>query len=515
MSAEVLQSTFNTPTINIDSLEMIAVTWSQMLNPLKSSLSSVVRLSFLAILILTSISLTVGYQYFGDYNHNHRANGLDSKYPEVGLPSSKEPIINDPNLKTQVIFRGLKYPTSMAFLGPNDILVTEKDTGILRRIVNGTILPRPLLDVNVSTFAHRGMLGNAISHYHLPTSDLANIQRNNGIRTYVFLYYTEAPSHDGDDVTDGKQPLGNRLYRYELIENKLVSPKLMLDLPATPGGIGNGGKVIIGPDGNVYVTVGDVGNAHNTKAQNVQNGPDPDGTGGILRMNQDGNLPSTSGILGNKFPLNLYYSYGMWNSFGIDFDPISRSLWDTENGLVFGDEINIVEPGFNSGYNKIDGIWLRGYNIDQTEKHVALLHPQDLVDFGGRGKYHLPQFTWFKSIAPTGIAFFNSTKMGSQYEDDLFVGDNINGNIYHFKLNLHRTELLLPNGPLADKVANTSDTLNGIIFGKGFGGITDVKVGPNDGYLYVLTFNKTQGTIYRVVPSVITTTEKGPLQKVS
>jgi len=100
MSAEVLQSTFNTPTINIDSLEMIAVTWSQMLNPLKSSLSSVVRLSFLAILILTSISLTVGYQYFGDYNHNHRANGLDSKYPEVGLPSSKEPIINDPNLKT-------------------------------------------------------------------------------------------------------------------------------------------------------------------------------------------------------------------------------------------------------------------------------------------------------------------------------------------------------------------------------------------------------------------------------
>ena len=125
----------------------------------------------------------------------------------------------------------------------------------------------------------------------------------------------------------------------------------------------------------------------------------------------------------------------MWNSFGIDFDPVTGNLWDTENGLVFGDEINLVEPGFNSGYNKIDGIWLRGYNIGQTEKHVAPLHPSNLVDFGGIGKYHTPQFTWFRSVAPTGIKFFNSDKMGSLYENDMFVGDNINGNIYHFKLN--------------------------------------------------------------------------------
>jgi aldose sugar dehydrogenase len=89
--------------------------------------------------------------------------------------------------------------------------------------------------------------------------------------------------------------------------------------------------------------------------------------------------------------------------------------------------------------------------------------------------------------------------MGSVYENDMFVGDNINGNIYHFKLNSQRTELLLPpNGPLADRVAKSSDALSGIIFGKGFGGITDIKVGPDDGYLYVLTFDKTQGTIYRI-----------------
>ena len=71
--------------------------------------------------------------------------------------------------------------------------------------------------------------------------------------------------------------------------NWVVNPKLLLDLPATPGAIGNGGKVVIGPDSNIYVTIGDVGiNGHNTKAQNIQNGTEPDGTSGILRVNQDG-----------------------------------------------------------------------------------------------------------------------------------------------------------------------------------------------------------------------------------
>ena len=55
------------------------------------------------------------------------------------------------------------------------------------------------------------------------------------------------------------------------------------------------------------------------------------------------------GILGNTYPLNLYYAYGIRNSFGMDFDPVTGKLWDTENGPDYGDEINLVEPGFNSG----------------------------------------------------------------------------------------------------------------------------------------------------------------------
>ena len=461
-------------------------------------------LVFFGILGAVVISWSIISEYFVQGTLNHVAIAIDSKYPELALASPKGPIINDPQFKSEIVFKGLRYSTSMVFLGPNDILVAEKDSGTVRRIVNGAMLQQPLLDVNVSTYGHRGMLGIAVDSSFLENRS-GEWHNNNStatptIPTYVFLYYTETQGQDGDDITKGKEPLGNRLYRYELVNNKLVNPKLLLDLPATPGAIGIGGKVMVGPDNNVYVTIGDVGiDGHDTKAQNVQNGLDADGTSGILRISKDGS-PILPAVLGNKFPLNLYYSYGIWNSFGIDFDPVTGNLWDTENGLIFGDEINLVKPGFNSGYTKIDGIWFRGYPIDQTEKHVAPRHPHDLVDFSGKGAYHIPQFTWFRSVGPTGITFFNSNKMGFQYENGIFVGDIINGNIYHFRLAPNRTELLLPTGPLEDRVVNSSDTLDGIIFGRGFGGITDIKVGPDDGYLYVLTFDSSQGTIFRIVP---------------
>ena len=473
--------------------------------PLPSS--CVIRMILVSVLTLTCISITNKLLHFTlQDDHDHLAKALASKYPEVSLPSPKGPTILDANLRAEVAFRGLRYPTSMAFLGPNDILITEKDAGTVRRIVNGTELQQALVDVNVATYAHRGMLGIAITPIHgaaLSNHGNANDHHHDKTTTaYVFLYYTQAQTHTGDDITAGKQPLGNRLYRYELNNNKLLNPKLLLELPATPGAIGNGGKVVIGSDNNVYVAIGNVGiNGHNTKAQNVQNSSEPDGTSGILRVNQDGQ-PILPGILGNKFPLNLYYSYGMWNSFGLAFDPVTGILWDTQVGLPFGDEINLVGPGFNSGYNKIDGIWLRGYNMDQTEKQhvVPPLPPNDLVNFGGKGKYHPPQFTWFRKVVPTGITFLNSNKIGNLYENDMFVADALNGNIYHFKLNAQRTGLLLPKGPLADGVANSSDSLDQIIFGKGFGAITDLKVSPYDGNLYVLTFDQTQGTIYRIVP---------------
>jgi aldose sugar dehydrogenase len=467
---------------------------------LLSSLSCIASMILIAFMLL----------FLQEYNHINFAKALISKYSEVAVPSPVGPTILDSNLTVQQIFEGLRYPTSIEFLGPTDILVTEKDAGTVRRIINGIELKQPLLNVSVATSSHRGMLAMAIApHLSSATADLnpdSNHNYNNHnynsttTNAYVFLYYTQAQTNTGDDIAQGKKPLGNRLYRYQLNnnDNKLVNPKLLLDLPASPGAIGNGGKIVVGPDNIIYLTIGNVGiNGHNTQAQNIQNGSEPDGTSGILRVNQDGK-PIVPDILGNKFPLSLYYSYGIWNSFGLAFDPMTGNLWDTQIGLPYGDEINLVNPGFNSGYNKIDGVWLRGYGIDQsTEKHrIAPAHPTDLANFAGKGKYHLPQFTWFTKVVPTGLAFLNSDSIGNIYRNDMFVGDVKNGNIYHFKLNAYRTGLLLPPGPIADGIANTNDSINQILFGIGFGAITDIKVNPYDGYMYILTFN---GAIYKIV----------------
>jgi glucose/arabinose dehydrogenase len=98
----------------------------------------------------------------------------------------------------------------------------------------------------------------------------------------------------------------------------------------------------------------------------------------------------------------------------------------------------------------------------------------------------------------------NSTKMGKQYENDMFVGDYLNGNLYHFKLNKYRTGLDL-HGPLADTIVSNPTEMQGVILGHGFGRITDIKTGP-DGYLYILSVSRAaaskQGTIFRILPAV-------------
>jgi len=366
----------------------------------------------------------------------------------------------------------------MAFLDEGKILVLEKDQGTVQEIVNHTMSSQPILRVNVSNDGERGMLGIAITKHQAT--------RFSSSSTFVFLYYTE--EKDGTAV-------GNRVYRYSLVDNKLVNPKLILNLPVEPGPFHNGGKVIVGPDQNVYAVIGDL-LTHRTEAQNVASGGPPDLTSGILRATQEGEAVPNS-PLGNTDPLNRYYAYGIRNSFGIDFDPVTKKLWDTENGPNFGDEINLVEPGFNSGWANVQGIWTPIGPIAGENAGPTSIHPTDLVTFGGKGKYRAPEFIWSQTVAPTALKFFNSTKFGKQYQNDLFVGDYNNGYLYHFKLTQNRTGLAL-GSYLADRIANTPQDAAPFIFGSGFeGGITDLKVGP-DGYLYVLTSG---GSIFKIIPN--------------
>jgi glucose/arabinose dehydrogenase len=409
------------------------------------------------------------------------------------------PLLTDRNLKVESVANGFDFPTSITFLGKDDILLLEKNTGKVLRIVQGKVMDI-VTRLNVSIEDERGLLGIA-------TMEDGKSKREG---KFIFLYYTYCPNTRKDMKSDSSV-CGNFVYRYNFDseKNKFLEAKLILSLPALPGPSHTGGVLLSDKDKNLYATIGDLQSSafnknkkgFDTKAQNILDGGPPDGRAGILKFTSDGK-PADSGILGSKYPLNLYYAYGVRNSFGMDIDPLTGNLWDTENGPQFGDEVNFVEKGFNSGWEKIQGIW----KLNQTKGKNGIQSQADteessLVEFGGKGKYSSPEFVWDTTAGPTALTFLDSDKLGKEYENDMFVGSVNNGIIYRFDLSEDRKSLSL-SGDLADMVLNRGDNFDQIVFGRYFGGVTDLEVGP-DGYLYVVSGDRetNEGAIYRVVPN--------------
>src|SRR5215212_21283 len=421
------------------------------------------------------------------------------------------------------VFEGLDLPTSMAFLGPDDILILEKNKGTVKRFVNGSVIKEPLLDVNVATRGERGMLGIAVAkdfqgndpsivndNDNLSTNGTKRAgpittnleQPSNPTRTYVFLYFTESRTKDTGDVCEElleNEVIGNRLYRYEMAPNgtKLINPKLLLSLPATFSAMHQGGKMLIGPDNNLYLIVGDTSRTA-TRAQNDKDGDNANGTSVIYRITTDGE-PAQGNPFGDDPSLAKFYAYGIRNSFGLDIDPVTGRVWDTENGEDIFDEINLVEQGFNSGWTAIQGLVKNRGNFNFSELADTLSNKSTI-----RGVYSDPEFVWNVTVGVTDIEIFNSDKLGEQYKNDMFVASIADENLYRFELNEDRTELFLC-GSLADKIANNPIEEEQSIIAHGFGSITDIETSP-DGYLYLAAIKEYypefdgSGIVFKVIP---------------
>jgi aldose sugar dehydrogenase len=390
--------------------------------------------------------------------------------------SAAPSITKDPKLKVETLAKGLSSPTSMAFIDTSNILVLEKD-GQVRLVSNGVLEDKPVLQVSVDTESERGLLGIAIMN-----GTKTNAANNS---KFVYLYYTESKGGD----------LRNRVYRYEWNgqNQNLVNPTLILDLPALPGPNHDGGKLVIGPDHYLYAVIGDLN--HRGKLQNTNDGPDPDDTSVIFRINpNDGSAVKDNPFINDaNIAIHKYYAYGIRNSFGITFDPITGNLWQTENGPDVYDEINVVKPGFNSGWTQVMGPLSRntGFKVGQ------------LVNFP-RSHYADPVFSWKNPVAVTDIEFMKSSVLGEKYKNNIFVGDYNNGNLYYFEVNSTRTGINLDINQekigLSGLVVDNDNQQSAVTFGTGFGGISDIKIGPTDGFLYVLSIN--DGILYKIVPSL-------------
>ena len=463
----------------------------------------------------------------------------------------------DPTLQvTTVVNAGLSQPIGIVFLNANDFFVLEKASGQVKRVIGGVLQPTPALDLAVNSNSERGLLSMALAP-GFPTDPS------------VYIRWTQS-STGADSTVSTEVPLtGNRVDRFiwngstlTLANNIISLRSLQTDNIAVPGQTGgtnanpagnhNGGVLRFGPDGKLYLFMGDQG--RRGWMQNLPNGPflnapfvddtfggpAPDNahlSGVILRLNTDGSAPADNpffaagAAIGGEVGANIQkiYSYGHRNGFGMAFDPVGGYLWDTENADDAFSELNRVVPGMNGGWVQLAGPLARfdqfkfiettqfgsglqqvrypptriAYTADTALSRMFMLPGAVYVD---------PEFSWKYEIGPAGTTFVSGNALGAAYNGTLWIGSarsnaQVGGNggsLYRIKLTPDRLHVDVSADPrLADHVADNlftatkfdgteSETLQ---IGTGFGITPSIEQGP-DGNLYVVS--NTDNTIYRI-----------------
>jgi glucose/arabinose dehydrogenase len=371
---------------------------------------------------------------------------------------------------------------------------------------------------------------------------------------------------DTDDIL-AVPLLGNRVDRFEWNGSTLSYDSNLIQLlsfqndgaplPAgqgdssqPPRGNHDGGVIAFGHDEKLYVMFGDAGRRSQlqnlpsgptltglgpTVADDQFGGPTPDNahfTGVILRLNDDGTIPTDNPFyqlgndIGGQVGTNIQkiYAYGIRNSFGMAFDPATGNLWDQENGEDAFDELNLIEPGMNSGWIQIIGPAARVPEYRQIET-TSLHHeatpnlqqlrwgPDRIATTGPEAlsrlfvlpgsQYSDPEFSWKHVLAPAAIGFVDSNRLGGDMRNDLLVGfsvpEPLGGPLMSFGLTNNRrgidargaTSDLVADNPSFHDPAESED----FIIGVDFGVITDIETAP-DGTVYIVSIDK--GSVFEL-----------------
>lgn len=454
------------------------------------------------------------------------------------------PVMLHPQLGVRPVVSGLNLPTTMAFIGTNDILVLEKNTGRVQRVMNGAI-QGTVLDLAVNFGSERGLLGIAL-HPSFPA--------NPG----VYLYWTESTTGTDTNVLSATPLLGNRVDRFVWDGNSLTLDQNLIQIRAIqeaagqpPRGNHDGGVITFGKDGKLYIFIGDVGRRgqlqnlpcgptdtydcpgeSETVPDDQFGGPEPDDahlTGVILRLNDDGSTPSDNpffeagAAMGGEVGENIQkiFSYGHRNSFGMAVDPVSGAVWLQENGDDTFSELNRIVPGLNGGWVQIAGPVERIAQYKEIEttfggQNLQQLRwpPTNIADIPEEAlsrlfmipgaMYSDPAFSWKWEVAPGGIGFVIGRALGPQFENDLFMGaatSNLEGGyLFHFNLTGNRNKVGVDDPRLEDRVADNLakheiTESESLLIGRDFGVVTDIETGPN-GNLFVVSLSN--GVVYEI-----------------
>ena len=469
---------------------------------------------------------------------------LGGKSPGVGILSN-HPRVLVPNLDVRTVISGLTTPIAVAFIADDDMLVLEKNTGKVLRVTDGAVRGTAL-DLAVNFGSERGLLGIAL-HPNFPD--------NPG----VYLYWTESTTGGDTNILSQTPLLGNRVDRFVWNEtsgaltqehNLIRLRAIQQDAGQPERGNHDGGVLKFGPDGKLYIFIGDVGRrgqlqnlpcgpTPNCPGATVRDdqfgGPEPDNahlTGVILRLNDDGTTPADNPFfnvgasMGTEAGRNIQkiYSYGHRNSIGMDFDPLSGNLWLQENGDDSFSELNRIVAGMNGGWVQIMGpvSRIRQYKEIETSAQFFGLQqirwsPENIANspkealsrlFMLRGaRYVDPGFSWKFEVAPGGIGFVEGNALGPQFQGNLIMGAATarleGGYLFRFRLTGNRRQIAVDDARLEDRVADNSTKHDiteseTLLFGTDFGVASDVRSGP-DGNIYVVSLS--HGSVYEIFRS--------------
>jgi glucose/arabinose dehydrogenase len=273
------------------------------------------------------------------------------------------------------IARGLAVPWGLGFLPNGDAIVTERDSRRVLRIHGSRNAVQVLGTIEAAApDGESGLLGVAVS------PEFARDRR-------LFFYVTTA--------TD------NRILRATYDRGRLGSTSVVLDgIPR--GFVHDGGRLAFGPDGHLYVSTGETGEAALAQDRGSLGGK-------ILRITPDGD-PAP----GNPFPDSPIWSYGHRNVQGLAFDDRGR-LWASEFGENTFDELNLIEAGENYGWPIVEGRGGRGDLVDpQVVWETAVASPSGLAFLDGQ--------LWLASLRGERLWRIDVTGKRARDPRDFFVG---------------------------------------------------------------------------------------------
>ncbi len=354
--------------------------------------------------------------------------------PMPGVPADGSEAL-PPGAKVETVLTGMDKPIALAFDPAGRLFYTEKVTGKVRLFENGKLQPDPVITFKVNSNGERGLLGIAVD---------PNFNANH----YVYVYYTCGEC----------DPIQNRVARFTESNGVGSNPTTIFTSPVFSATNHNGGNIHFGPDGKLYVSVGDGGCCpENAQDVTVRNGK-------LHRINPDGSMPADNPTFGGQGALPSLYAMGLRNSFDFAFDSVVKGrIFASENGPNCDDEMNRIEAGYNYG-------WRPDYPCDDANpaKDVNTIPPL----------WYLPRGQCCE--APTGITVYNGNSV-PQWKDGLFMAGYQGGKLRHFYLNSDRTALT------ASKVV------------EGIQANMDLETGPDGAFYYIEGGGYSPGTLKRIV----------------